>query len=85
MPYCGSVTIVHRVSSLADFVLATRNLCLRDGSVYKVWGAAKLKLKLQVKLAVSPSPSILTLGQPVLTLAILRGASDRVAPTMFFF
>ena len=41
--------------------------------------AASLTQRLQIKLAISPSHSILTPGQPLLTLTLFRQAPGRAA------
>ena len=53
-------------------------VCLKDGSAQTSLCAATLRQKLQVELSTSPCYSILTPGQQVPALTLLRQAPGRV-------
>ena len=52
---------------------------LRDGSAQTIQCPATLRKKLQIKVSISPTHSILTPGQPVPVLTLLRQAPGKVA------
>ena len=71
--------------SLTTLEVMTYYLVVNTGPVQTVKRAATLREMLHVKLAVSLSHSILTPGQPVLTLTSYHQTSGRVATTVQIF
>ena len=58
---------------------------LKDGSASTSLRAAALIKTMQMKLAFSPSHSLMTPGQPILTLALKRRVPDRVSTRVPIF